>query len=122
MSVSIIDSMLAIDSIYPKKSPISGKYNFTLNLGGNFGSNIDKLQCVIANLDSGEIETTGRTIWINQKTIICEIDMDLRLELKYQVALSPNGVQIISPESKDHIQLYQVPIIYEVYPIYLFGN
>jgi hypothetical protein len=49
-SVFVVDSRLSIDSIYPKKAPVSGKYNFTLNLGGTFGSNIDKLICIIRNL------------------------------------------------------------------------
>jgi|LauGreDrversion4_2_1035121.scaffolds.fasta_scaffold98791_3 hypothetical protein len=111
ISVTIVDSRLSIDSIYPKKAPVSGKYNFTLKLGGTFGSNIDKLLCVFRNLDTYEIETRGRTIWINPKTIVCEFNMDLRLDGKYQVALSPNGVQIISTQSKDLIELYQVPII-----------
>ena len=52
ISVAVVDRRLSIDSIYPKKAPVSGKYNFTLNLGGTFGSNIDKLLCVIRNLDT----------------------------------------------------------------------
>jgi hypothetical protein len=111
ISVAVVDSRLSIESVYPKKAPVSGKYNFTLNLAGTFGSNIDKIQCVMRNLDTKEIETRGRTIWINPKTIGCEFNMDLRLNGNYQVGLSPNGVQIISPESKDLIELYHVPII-----------
>ena len=111
ISVAVVDSRLSIESVYPKKAPVSGKYNFTLNLGGTFGSNIDKLHCVMRNLDTKEIEARGRTIWINPKTIVCEFNMDLRLDGRYQVALSPNGEQIISPESKDSIELYHVPII-----------
>jgi hypothetical protein len=77
-SVAVIDSRLTIESIIPKKAPVSGKYNFTLNLGGTFGFNIDKLQCVIRNLDTKEITSGGgRTIWINPKTMICEFNMDL---------------------------------------------
>jgi hypothetical protein len=49
ISIAVIDSRITIESIYPKKAPVSGKYNFTLSLGGTFGSNIDKLQCVIRN-------------------------------------------------------------------------
>jgi hypothetical protein len=49
ISVAVVDSRLSIESVYPKKAPVSGKYNFTLNLGGTFGSNIDNLQCVMKN-------------------------------------------------------------------------
>lgn len=55
-------------------------------------------------------------------TIICEFDMDLELNRRYQVALSPNGIQKISTLSKEPIKLYPRPILYEVYPLYLFRN
>ncbi len=48
-SVTVIDNRLKINDINPKLAPNVGKYNFTLNLGGYFGANINKLQCIIRN-------------------------------------------------------------------------
>ncbi len=91
-TISVIDSRLIIDSIKPMIAPTTGKYNFTLNLGGYFGANIDKLYCIVRNRETNEVETTGRTIWINPSTIFCKFDMDLEYNGKYYVALSSNGL------------------------------